>query len=98
MGEMGATSLVADGFSNLTVAAGNKFFILWEMQMLAMEGFPDYDMVTMAWQANYTGEVHGQMGYIPSSVGKRSEQKCSFSGSTEGGAVTHFQCQFDCHP
>ena len=90
MGQMNATSWTAD-ITNLTIPAGNKLFYLWEMDIF---GVPS---VYMSWQA-YTGEFIGQMGFIPSSVGDSSFDHCSFSGSTENGAVTHFQCDFKCEP
>lgn len=90
MGQMNATSWGTDNF-NLTIPAGNKFFNLWELDMFG------YAMVYMTWQAD-TEELKGQMAFIPSSVGNPSVDQCSFSGSTESGTVTHFQCYFECHP
>lgn len=96
MGQMNATSWSADSF-NLTIPAGNKFFNLWEVEMLAMEGSPGYSLVYMTWQADIE-DFTEQMAFIPSSLGSPSFGHCSFSGSTESGAVTHFQCHFECHP
>ena len=89
MGEMNATSLsFAD---NLAVPAGNKFFSLWEVE------FPNTYGVWMSWEADTDDYFQGQMAFTPSSIGSESGETCTFSGSTDSGAVIYFQCQFDCH-
>ena len=96
MGQMNATSWTAD-ITNLTIPAGNKLFYLWEVDFPAMEGSPGFSSVYMTWQAD-ADYFTGQMAFVPTSVGDPSFDHCSFSGSTENGAVTHFQCDFKCQP
>lgn len=96
VGETNATSLSAEIPYRLTIPAGNKIFTLWESDFPAMLGSAAYSAVYMSWQANIE-VLTSQMSFTPSSVSGPSVEKCSFSGSTESGTVTHFQCFFECH-
>lgn len=91
MGEMKATPWSSKFDTYLTVPAGNGLFNLTEIEFLTSGTSGVY----MSWQAN-TELVGGQMAFEPSSIGSPSIENCTFSGSTESGAVTHFQCHFEC--
>ena len=78
----------------LTVPAGNKYFSLWEWEFGALFGTSGLDVVNMAWRADPT-DLDATMSFTPSSFGDQGDN-CSFSGSAQDGAVTYFQCHFEC--